>query len=68
MTSIYAILGVQFFRYVVLDGVEGRYFGTFLRAMLTMFQVMTGESWAEGVARPIMETFPDNGQRVLVQM
>ena len=47
---------------------KGRYFGTFLRAMLTMFQVMTGDSWAEGVSRPIMEWYPDNGQRVLVQM
>ena len=46
----------------------GKYFGTFLRAMLTMFQVMTGDSWAEGVSRPIMEWYPDNGQRVMVQI
>ena len=68
VTSIYAILGVQFFRYVGEGDMKGRYFGTFLRAMLTMFQVMTGDSWAEGVSRPIMEWYPDNGQRVLVQM
>lgn len=68
VTSIYAILGVQFFKNVGEGDLKGRYFGTFLRAMLTMFQVMTGDSWAEGVARPIMEWYPDNGQRVLVQM
>ena len=68
VTSIYAILGVQFFRYVGEGDMKGRYFGTFLRAMLTMFQVMTGDSWAEGVSRPIMEWYPDNGQRVMVQM
>lgn len=68
VTSIYAILGVQFFRHVGEGEMKGRYFGTFLRAMLTMFQVMTGDSWAEGVSRPIMEWYPDNAQRVLVQM
>jgi len=62
VTSIYAILGVQFFRYVGEGDMKGRYFGTFLRAMLTMFQVMTGDSWAEGVSRPIMEWYPDNGR------
>ena len=30
------------------------YYGTFTRALFTLFQVMTGESWAEAVARPLM--------------
>lgn len=30
------------------------YFGTFAAALLTMFQVLTGESWAEAVARPLV--------------
>ena len=30
------------------------YFGTFSRALFSLFQVMTGESWAEMVARPII--------------
>jgi hypothetical protein len=30
------------------------YFGSFSRALFTMFQVLTGESWAEMVARPLI--------------
>jgi len=30
------------------------YYGTFTRALYTLFQVMTGESWSEAVARPLM--------------
>ena len=30
------------------------YYGTFTRALFTLFQVMTGESWSEVVARPLM--------------
>lgn len=30
------------------------YFGTFFRALFTLFQVLTGESWAEVVARPLI--------------
>ena len=30
------------------------YYGTFCRALFTLFQVMTGESWSEAIARPIM--------------
>lgn len=35
------------------------YYGTFWRAIFTLFQVLTGESWAEAVARPVM--FADDG-------
>jgi len=31
------------------------YFGTFGRSLFTMFQVLTGESWAEAIARPLMD-------------
>ena len=30
------------------------YYGTFLRALYTLFQVFTGESWSEAVARPLV--------------
>jgi len=30
------------------------YYGTFFRALYTLFQVMTGESWSEAVARPLI--------------
>jgi len=30
------------------------YYGTFSRALYTLFQVMTGESWSEAVARPLI--------------
>ena len=30
------------------------YFGTFTRALYTLFQAMTGESWSEAIARPLM--------------
>ena len=30
------------------------YYGTFMRALYTLFQVLTGESWSEAIARPTM--------------
>jgi len=30
------------------------YYGTFMRALYTLFQVMTGDSWSEAVARPLI--------------
>jgi hypothetical protein len=30
------------------------YYGTFSRALFTLFQVLTGESWAEAVVRPLV--------------
>jgi len=30
------------------------YYGTFFRALYTLFQVMTGESWSEACARPLL--------------
>ena len=65
ITSIYAILGVEFFSTLdtVIHPGNGHphgpyYFGDFGSAMFTMFQVMTGESWAEMVARPLVDAYP----------
>jgi hypothetical protein len=35
------------------------YYGTFMRSFYTMFQVMTGESWSEAVARPIIWSYEE---------
>jgi len=68
--SIYAILAVELFRTAGFDTngqcrvassrgtcVGDEYFGNFGRALYTLFQVMTGDSWSEAVARPILENF-----------
>jgi hypothetical protein len=34
------------------NGIE--YYGTYTRAMLTLFQVTTGDSWAESIHRPLL--------------
>ena len=34
------------------------YFGNFLKSFYTLFQVLTGESWSEAIARPLMEQSP----------
>ena len=34
------------------------WFGSIGATFFTLFQVMTLESWAMGIARPVMETFP----------
>eukprot|EP00747_Dinoflagellata_sp_TGD_P147698 gnl/TRDRNA2_/TRDRNA2_176844_c1_seq14.p1 gnl/TRDRNA2_/TRDRNA2_176844_c1~~gnl/TRDRNA2_/TRDRNA2_176844_c1_seq14.p1 ORF type:complete len:491 (+),score=90.13 gnl/TRDRNA2_/TRDRNA2_176844_c1_seq14:60-1532(+) len=36
------------------DCVGEEYFGTFFKSLYTFFQVLTGDSWSEAVARPIM--------------
>jgi len=37
------------------------YYGTFTRAWFTLFQCLTGESWAEVVARPVLFGWSDYG-------
>jgi len=37
-----------------LTKVGDEYFGSFTRAYFTLIQVLTGDSWAESIARPIM--------------
>lgn len=55
ISSIYAILGVEFFAGIHPDR---DYFKNFSAAFFTLFQVMTGDSWAENVARPIIDQYP----------
>jgi hypothetical protein len=56
VTSIYAILGVNFF---VESAPEQ--FGTFTRALFTMFQVCTGDGWATDLTRPLMKKSNPDG-------
>jgi hypothetical protein len=43
--------------YVTSRGGEygNEYFGNFFRSLYTLFQVLTGESWSEAIARPLIE-------------
>jgi len=36
------------------------YFGNFLRALYTFFQVLTGESWSEAAVRPVIQYFENS--------
>ena len=49
---IYAIIGVTQFSAVFPD-----WFGNIGKAMYTLFQVMTLESWSMGISRPVMEVY-----------
>lgn len=49
LMGIWSIIGVEFFR----DYADEE-FGNFARAMFTMWQVMTMDSWASGIARPLL--------------
>merc|ERR1719440_647955 len=33
------------------------YYGNFTKALFTLFQVLTGESWCEAIARPLLFTW-----------
>ncbi|KAK3268020.1 hypothetical protein CYMTET_23450, partial [Cymbomonas tetramitiformis] len=56
VTAIYSILAVEFFRY---DSPE--YFGTFFAAMFSLFQMLTGDAWAEAYARDLIAQYPSAG-------
>ena len=58
VTSIYSILGVSFFKHAGEDGVGRELFGTFFRAIFTMFQVCTGDGWSDDIARPLFQGEP----------
>merc|ERR1719453_2311594 len=36
------------------------YYGSFMRALFSLFQVLTGESWSEVIARPLVYGTDDN--------
>jgi len=53
---------------VVVDAATARnlchgaeYWGTFTRSWFTLFQVLTGESWSEAIARPVLFGWADYG-------
>eukprot|EP00960_Hanusia_phi_P006656 190222-Hanusia_phi.AAC.8 len=50
VTCIWAALGTHFF-----SARSEAYFGTFSRSLFTMFQVVTGDSWASAVTRSIFD-------------
>ncbi|MBB5021479.1 ion transporter [Desulfurispira natronophila] len=50
---IFAVIGTMLFRDVAPE-----YFGTLHHSLLTLFQIVTLESWASGVMRPMMEASP----------
>ena len=67
LSSLGAVMGLMMVVFYVaavvstnLFGKEfSNYFGSLGASLFTLFQVMTLESWADGVARPVMEKFPD---------
>jgi len=50
---IFAVMGTQLFGAVFPEN-----FGTLGRTLYTLFQVMTLESWSQGISRPVMAAFP----------
>jgi len=79
--SIYAILAVEFYYEIGSDckqpGGDTRFrsargycfgqefFGTFTKSLFTFFQVLTGESWSEAVARPAIWAFYDEPMKAV---
>ena len=61
--SVVAIIGIIFYVAAViatrLFGTDfPKWFGTLGESAFTLFQIMTLESWAMGIVRPVMEVFP----------
>jgi len=54
LMGIWSIMGVEFFKKY-----DEQSFGDFFKAMFTMWQIMTMDSWASGIARPLIY---DHGQ------
>lgn len=50
---IYAIIGTHIFGYGYV-----RFFGNIGKSMLSLFQIMTGDSWCSQIARPIITAYP----------
>ena len=63
LSSVFGLIMVIFYVFAVIatNMFGPRFpdlFGDLGTTMFTLFQVMTLESWSEGVARPVMEIFP----------
>jgi voltage-gated sodium channel len=61
--SVTAIIGIIFYvAAVIATGLFGaefpKWFGTLGESAFTLFQIMTLESWAMGIVRPVMEVYP----------
>jgi len=61
--SVIAIIGIIFYvAAVIATRLFGddfpQWFGTLGESAFTLFQIMTLESWAMGIVRPVMEVFP----------
>ncbi len=61
--SVSAIIGIIFYVAAVIatklfGAAFPQWFGTLGDSAFTLFQVMTLESWAMGIVRPVMEVFP----------
>lgn len=62
--SVTAIIGLIFYVSAVIatklfGAAFPQWFGTLGESAFTLFQVMTLESWAMGIVRPVMEVFPN---------
>lgn len=65
MGTIMLLLGIFFYIYGVIGttlfkSIAPEYFGTLHSSLLTLFQVVTLESWASGVMRPILAEDPSS--------
>ncbi|MEN2767107.1 ion transporter [Ornithinibacillus xuwenensis] len=63
MGTILLLLGIFFYIFAVIgtmlfSAIAPEYFGTLHDSLLTLFQVITLESWASGVMRPILAEDP----------
>jgi voltage-gated sodium channel len=61
--SVCAIIGIIFYVSAVIatrlyGAAFPEWFGTLGDSVFTLFQIMTLESWAMGIVRPVMEVFP----------
>jgi len=79
VVCIYAVLAVDLFsKYYTLaaPGTPGKmtsrgeiygeeYYGSFSRALYTLFQILTGESWSEVCVRPVFVASPDVGENIV---
>lgn len=50
---VYGVFGTRMFGEAI-----PQYFGDLGRSFFTLFQMMTGESWSEAIARPTMQIYP----------
>jgi len=52
LMGIWSVIGVEFFK-----DHQPEFFGNFMKGMLTLFQIMTMDSWSSGIARELIFSF-----------